>query len=278
MPTYRNRTPGRCIYCLSPEKLGREHIVPESLGGRLILPGASCRQCEAVTSDIERVVARDIYGQHRTRTKLKVKKKKRKPPRPVSVIIGPDEAQMAATIAEPGAIVFAPIFQPTPIGILENPPVLTGRGVGWVFTMKRQEPIEPDLWKTLPAGPIRFSSGPIHLETYARVLAKIAHAFAAAIFGLDRFEAWLPPIIRGEDVEFGKLIGASPLPLHGGQVVHALKWAAFPHADEYLLAVDIVLFPYLEQPWIRVIVGRTTVAAATAAYSEELAGTCLISP
>gem|GEM_PF-1646012 len=54
------RPVGRCIYCGSPEwsagqvrKLGDEHIIPEGLGGKLLLPEASCKDCEGLTSKFE---------------------------------------------------------------------------------------------------------------------------------------------------------------------------------------------------------------------------------
>jgi hypothetical protein len=42
---------GRCIYCDSEtSELGDEYIIPYSLNGTHVLPEASCRTCEGVTS------------------------------------------------------------------------------------------------------------------------------------------------------------------------------------------------------------------------------------
>ena len=49
---------GQCIYCGSTEKLTKEHIVPFALGGNLILPESSCRECARVTGRFEREVLR----------------------------------------------------------------------------------------------------------------------------------------------------------------------------------------------------------------------------
>jgi 5-methylcytosine-specific restriction endonuclease McrA len=46
----------KCIYCgalVSDGKLGDEHIIPTSFGGNLILPRASCRNCERITTKIK---------------------------------------------------------------------------------------------------------------------------------------------------------------------------------------------------------------------------------
>src|SRR5712672_2024078 len=54
---------GRCIYCgATGVDLRDEHIVPLSLNGTMILPRASCRECEKITTRFERSVARNMYG------------------------------------------------------------------------------------------------------------------------------------------------------------------------------------------------------------------------
>ena len=59
---------GRCIYCGATEhspgraKLGDEHIVPEGLGGMMILPEASCGRCEGMTSSIEQFCQKTTLG------------------------------------------------------------------------------------------------------------------------------------------------------------------------------------------------------------------------
>src|ERR1043165_7806360 len=56
----------QCVYCGATDvPLSKEHIVPYSLGGSLILPRASCRVHAELTSALEREVARDTYGFHR---------------------------------------------------------------------------------------------------------------------------------------------------------------------------------------------------------------------
>ena len=69
---------GECIYCGSKENLSLEHIVPEGLGGRLLLPDASCGKCRDLTSRFERSVQRG--GMWATRRVLNIKGKKRKEP------------------------------------------------------------------------------------------------------------------------------------------------------------------------------------------------------
>src|SRR5580704_808673 len=40
---------GRCIYCFATDcDLGDEHVIPQALGGNIILRSASCRNCEKI--------------------------------------------------------------------------------------------------------------------------------------------------------------------------------------------------------------------------------------
>lgn len=64
---------GRCIYCGTTKDLTKEHTVPYSLNGMLMLKEASCKACAKITSDFERTftretlqVARQVMG-YRTR-------------------------------------------------------------------------------------------------------------------------------------------------------------------------------------------------------------------
>jgi 5-methylcytosine-specific restriction endonuclease McrA len=43
----------RCIYCGTLENLTDEHIIPYGLGGRSILPKASCSECSNITTNFE---------------------------------------------------------------------------------------------------------------------------------------------------------------------------------------------------------------------------------
>jgi len=53
-PTHRYPKVGRCIYCGATEPpLCDEHVIPFSLGGHLLLPKASCKECEGETHAFE---------------------------------------------------------------------------------------------------------------------------------------------------------------------------------------------------------------------------------
>lgn len=65
LPEHPSRTypaVGRCIYCSSTTALQDEHIIPLGLGGRFVLPRASCSTCGGKTSAFERTCQRTMYG------------------------------------------------------------------------------------------------------------------------------------------------------------------------------------------------------------------------
>ncbi len=70
---------GRCIYCGSTHQLSDEHIIPLGLGGRLVLPEASCSICSTKTSRLERTCLRTMYGPLRMLYGLPTRRKKGRP-------------------------------------------------------------------------------------------------------------------------------------------------------------------------------------------------------
>ena len=68
-----------CIYCGSMEKLSDEHIIPLGLGGRLVLPRASCSMCSPKTSKQERTCLRTMYGPLRLLYGLPSRRRRERP-------------------------------------------------------------------------------------------------------------------------------------------------------------------------------------------------------
>lgn len=68
---------GRCIYCgTNALPLTREHVIPFGLGGRLVLPAASCKECAKATSALERDCLRGMFEIYRARTGYPTRRKK----------------------------------------------------------------------------------------------------------------------------------------------------------------------------------------------------------
>ena len=79
---------GFCIYCGAKKydtkrpvrSLATEHIIPEGLGGKLILPEAACAKCEGITASFEGACQRRIFGPLRIKaSNLPTKRPKERP-------------------------------------------------------------------------------------------------------------------------------------------------------------------------------------------------------
>src|SRR5690349_19283977 len=70
---------GVCIYCGSNAGLEDEHIFPYGLGGNLILPKSSCRNCSRRSSAYEGTCQRSMFGPFRMLYEMPTRRKKDRP-------------------------------------------------------------------------------------------------------------------------------------------------------------------------------------------------------
>ncbi|MGJ5037928.1 hypothetical protein ACQR13_27765 [Bradyrhizobium sp. HKCCYLRH3059] len=203
-----------CIYCGASNATGylkplsTEHIVPLALNGDLILPDASCERCQKITGTTEQIVLRGHYRGLRIQQGWKHRKKNEQPtelpiflPDPAG---GRDIRRMVPLAEYPYVSFFFDL--PTPgilIGILPE----------WEYGLKYR-------WLRLQATGVdppvtsenltTFSTPSLDLHSFCRMIAKIAHAFAAAKVGLHSFVPLLEPIILGNATNFYHFVGGFP--------------------------------------------------------------------
>src|SRR6266478_5809071 len=77
--TTRAPSAGLCIYCGRTEELTDEHVVPFALGGNLILPDASCSECNKITSAFEQRVLRGFMQHARVAGHFPTRRPKERP-------------------------------------------------------------------------------------------------------------------------------------------------------------------------------------------------------
>ncbi len=191
---------GRCIYCgrlpSKSDPLSREHIIPEALGGCHVLPKASCSLCRDITSKIELVVLRKMLGPTRAALNLR-STRRRDQPRPrfkVNVKSGIKDAEGNEAPAETREVEILPLI---PGVLFDEPGVLRNAGPkdparivalgGWVPPV----PVE-DAVRGLP----HQVSVELNHSMFFRMIAKIAHGFAVAAYGVDGFTPLLAETIR----------------------------------------------------------------------------------
>jgi hypothetical protein len=233
----------------------------------MILPEASCDCCRKITGQIEDICANSYFRLAKAHFDLRgaKQKKARHFVRTEISYLGHSLFEKIPVHEHPG---FFPVFSFGPPGIL------TGR------------PPEAPLLRHLEVVPLhedtekrsaKHSHKPIVIsrelvaETYARLLAKIAHGFAVAELGFDTFEPYLPDLIRDPKSALSFYIGGkvSEFPLSGGLIphpereLHQLSFEPPPAERPELILVRIRLFALIRSPVHYVVAGRKLAASTS---------------
>jgi hypothetical protein len=195
---------GRCIYCGYTEPpLSKEHIIPFSLGGNLILPAASCEKCARITSDFEKICARGMLGQFRVRADIPTRHPEQRPSEFSPEITRADGTTEIITIP-------AKEYPVACVGLLlPVAGILVGRRPGPTEIKCLVKLPMDDLKRVLNPGDA-MDGPPVNLPAYGKLLAKIAHTFTVAKIGIDSFKHVLPDLILGKSRTFLHYIGGEP--------------------------------------------------------------------
>lgn len=186
----------KCIYCGATEyepgrggALSDEHIIPEGLGARLLLPSASCRNCQEGTSKVEIKNLRRVLWAPRKALGIRGKKQKHEVARFPLMVRQVDgcEVQVDLPIEHHPALLVMPAFLPPGIfrGRPSGEPNICGAWVYGAGTMRR-------IRETSHVGVL---SPTVDVLVFAQMLAKIAHAFAVAEIGAGAFKPVLQEFI-----------------------------------------------------------------------------------
>lgn len=191
----------RCIYCGATDvPLYDEHIWPDGLGGKHILPKSSCKPCEAlINKEFEQYSLRHIFGL--IRHKLGIRSSKKRPAQPVRLSVQRGAYQQTV-IADEGHIpanLVLPVF-PLPTVMFNKPPTRTIQISVWVWR-------SDDYDALLSRYHALSLSGSLDPYKVARFVAKIAHAFGTANLG-DVFKPRLPDIILGKTDLYIEYVGS----------------------------------------------------------------------
>jgi hypothetical protein len=239
-----------------------EHIIPFGLGGRWVLPGASCKRCAAITGSFEGTVQRTMLGPLRLFYSLPTRRPKDRPEKlPLKVRVTP-ASDWSFVDVDQDVYPFLVLFP-----LLEVPDELSGdvtegeRGAKakrhWIriASVREWQPHLESLCQELRVTSIE-PTGTVRVPEFIRMIAKIGHAYAVARLGPNAFSPFLPSIILGEDLSnVVQFIGGNPTDDPSGRNLHELNLGLFPQ-DPGLVAVSIRLFAVLGTPTYFVAVGR----------------------
>lgn len=242
---------GQCIYCgRRAVRLTDEHVIPYGLGGRLVLPKSSCKRCAKITGGVEHFVLRKMFSPLRTRLGILHRNKKEQRTHHIKAFKDSSDKFRYETVP----IMQAPIVV---MGLrLPLPGVLTGTAVA-------DDVCPGEIWAKISddakAGMMASEGlylGAVHPGNFARMISKIAYAYAVAVLGVKRFRPFLNDIIRGMSTNYFHYVGGYPNlsepNLSDKPVIVRLH---VPHGTNYVVA-DICLFPGLGTPQYVVVIGE----------------------
>jgi hypothetical protein len=238
-------------------------IVPLGLGGNLLFERASCKACAKITGKVEQACLRTMFAPLRVRMGFptrRPKEQKREEPLFVITLDGRTESKSITLLEHPAAICLMRIEPPR---LLFGLPTLRDKFNGDLWWTVLQDDATEKIKQHGGKG-LRIAS--FNPALFARMLAKIAHAFAVAEQGFDKITPLLPEIIRGETDNFADLIGGDMLVPPAVDALHRLHlevgWKegvdyttrGLP-GDIQFLVVHVRLFALLGTPQYHVVVG-----------------------
>jgi hypothetical protein len=247
---------GRCIYCGATEGLEKEHILPFGLSGSATLPQSSCRDCARITGSVEQTVLRGPFLPVRVYRDLKSRSKHLDAPKtlPLTFVRDGAEHTIDLKIEDYPTLLQFPVFAP-PVYLSGNSEYKTGILVSGVASVL-YGPEPDDVAKAIGASEIKItsSSQPV---AFARMIAKIAYAFAYAEGAIDDIEgdSFVLPAILGRTDDIGRWVGTltKPIATHADQLHHMV---IYHERDKGLLITEVRLFADSETPSYGVLLGK----------------------
>jgi hypothetical protein len=252
---------GKCAYCGrttyrddSDEPLSDEHVIAEGMGGTVILPKASCHECQKATTSIEGAILKHCLLTIRHHAGVRMKKRKR-------------ENRFSATFVIDGkdVVVDLPIEDyPTMFSLLEfDPPgLLVGRprdasGVAGVWCV----PVNFSDKKLRDSGWDSGVSASIDVTRFGQFLAKIAHCISVSRYG-DSFFPIQDVFIRYptnstmRKIDLFHTIGGMPASISPSPWLHQVGWATIEANGIGYILISIRFFAYLGAPLYLVVSGQ----------------------
>jgi HNH endonuclease len=193
----------RCIYCekLPAETvLTKEHVIPCSLGGTVILPKSSCTICAAVTGKLERQIAKAMWDYTRVQHGLPSRRPEKRPQH--FEMETTDGAKRDIPVSDLPPVIISFAFRPAGI-LLGLPPCDKPHDVELrLYYLAAAKRGFSEIRQRHGDGRISLNSGEFDPISFARFLAKVAHAFAVGELGADGFRPMLRQLILGRQSQF----------------------------------------------------------------------------
>lgn len=259
---------GQCLYCgtRSPEAhLSLEHIIPFGLGGRLELPTASCEKCQRQTHAFEGHCLGGMFAAARAHLGVRSRKRGFITELPIDVEEDAGHSQrLNIPISIHPSTISMPIFFPAGC-LIGQPPISE---ISWRLRLKT---IGDDFQTKLNNIAIKHRSKKIYIGgmigcvEFARMMAKIAHAFAAAEGILAGYTSMLLPLILAKnnaDLDkslIQQYIGTSNGDENESMELHEIDAEVRQRNGRKILVVRVRLFAALGMPSHYIVAGANPV-------------------
>jgi hypothetical protein len=224
--------------------------VPYALArNSLILPAASCRECETITGRIEQVCLRRTLGNIRLRFGAPTRNKKdRKPTLRLQRVKFSTDSAVGVAIngldipASAAPMFFISLILDRP-GILQNLALGTPLPWNWFYTYKQGET------EALIKAGEGVKVGQINPYIYAQFLAKMAYSYAVAVRGYNNFHPLVLDLILGRTYYFRHWVGGEPIaPPPIEDEIHYISCSTKMVGDRSFVVVRLRLFSFLGTP------------------------------
>lgn len=269
---------GRCIYCGNEHAtLTDEHLIPLGLGGKHIMPKASCKEkCNKITGRFEGVVQRTIYGDFRIRNRLPTRRPRERPKtREIGVVTESGAATKHVPADEFPAPMWVYLFGMA--GILLNAPEHLDVSNGNMATIHNGEELTTFAAKH---GWDRTTSMRYMPNEFRRMLLKIGHGYAVATLGYDGFRHIAVPYFMEEGRNLSYLVGQNsefePMMSGGWHVIRLHTRRII--SGQLAVVAEIRLFSSTGTPTYHAVVGQIESREQKLAAIEKLRHTSRVMP
>ena len=248
---------GHCIYCGSTNSLSGEHIVPYGLGGNLILPMSSCKNCAEITSRFELAVLRGSMLPTRVYREIQSRKEHKSAPKTYPLVVERNNEieTIEVPLDEYPILVTFPIFSVP--GYLKNDKSTKGIYLDGIASVSfGTDPKE--VIKKYGANRLVIKPAGDKPTDFAKMVAKIAFSMAVATgaFGhIDYSKSFVLPAILGKSDDIGHWVGTITEPIRSAKY-HLHRVLIYPDEEKGLLIGDVQILSDSETPRYGVILSK----------------------
>ncbi len=260
---------GFCIYCgarfhseTSVKPPAEEHIIPEGLGGNLVIEHASCQRCADKINTFEGKLQKTLFHAPRKQLSIRGKSKHTNSHFEVTTVVGGKDVLVRLPLGIHPSVLILPTFRaPKLMSVTSFPTNVAGLAA---HSLMKGDPFAA-------AHLANFASPAVDFFKVCQLLAKIAYSYSMGFMRIDGFNDLNVPIVNGRpsclvpyilatpsktdyDTAIHDFVGGIPERLEPSMYLHELGSDIIDISGAKFHVVNIRLFSNLAMPVYRVVV------------------------